>query len=409
MTTAANREKAGGDDRLTLVVVGVGNIGSALVPLLAWLPRLARVIILDRDSYASENLRSQAISPADLGRPKAAVMARRLRAMAPHLAVEAIVGALEEIPAGWLRADVWLTCLDSRAARQIANELVHRLGVPLWLDSGVLTSELLARVSIYAPGGDRACLECLWNEDDYRDVAQSYTCDGAARSTPATNGVAELGALCASLLAIECRRELAGAEGATSAARELVVAAGVNRTFVSELRRNVGGCLFDHEVWQTESVCWRRLGDVAKAAAQQGGSPTLRIEGRAFARDVRCAACGRGVALATLAVRAPRARLRCRGCAAAIAVGGERIVHALSLADLPAPLARCSLRSIGLRAGDLLTLGGDGGEQHFELHIAPARGGDVSGDDVSNDGRGGVVSRRQRLGARRVERRSAHA
>ena len=88
----------------TLVVVGAGgNIGSHLVPHLGRMARVGRVVLIDRDAYEPANLTSQDITPRDIGRPKALVQARRLRAINPALEVAAVVGAVEDQPLGLLR------------------------------------------------------------------------------------------------------------------------------------------------------------------------------------------------------------------------------------------------------------------------------------------------------------------
>ena len=112
-----------------LVVLGAGgNIGSHLVPLLARLPGVTRLTLVDCDRYEEKNLQSQAITPSDVGQPKARVQARRARRINPKLEVVPIVDRLENVPLGCLRGDVILACLDSKESRRCANEIAWRLG-----------------------------------------------------------------------------------------------------------------------------------------------------------------------------------------------------------------------------------------------------------------------------------------
>ena len=355
----------------SLVVVGAGNIGSYLLPHLGRMDRVDRVIIVDRDVYACGNLRSQSISAADLGRPKAQVMARRLRAANPTLQIVAIHDTLENVPPALLRADIWLTCLDSRAARQVANERFYRLGVPLWIDAGVQPANLLARVSLYAPGRDAPCLECLWDEDDYRDIALSYACDGTPTQPASTNGISALGALAAALQALECRAALAAEQPASLAARELVVNAATHQSFVTSLRRNTR-CRFDHFAWQPTPMpaAWRTVTDIARAAGNPGDHAFLQVEGRAFVHAVGCQGCGRRVDVALVDARVSPGSLRCRGCGALIPLPWDAVRDRLALAGRSNGHGRLSLRSIGLRRGDLLTVRAGDQEQHFEVHFA---------------------------------------
>src|SRR5439155_23871873 len=131
-----------------------------------------------------------------------AVQARRLRRINPALAVTEIFAAVENVALGLLRGAVLLACLDSRAARRSVNTAVWRLGMP-WIDAGVLADGLLARVNVYLPGPDQPCLECAWEERDYEALEQEYPCAGQGVA-PATNAPSALGALAASLQALEC-------------------------------------------------------------------------------------------------------------------------------------------------------------------------------------------------------------
>ena len=56
-----------------VIVVGCGAIGSFLVSLLARMPGVTRITLIDPDTYHHSNLRSQNIFPGDVGEPKVAV------------------------------------------------------------------------------------------------------------------------------------------------------------------------------------------------------------------------------------------------------------------------------------------------------------------------------------------------
>src|ERR1035438_6534958 len=164
----------------SILVAGVGgNIGAHLLQSLARIPELGHVTLVDRDVYEPRNVVNQDILPRDVGKPKVHVQARRLAEIRPDLEIDAIHAPLESLPLGAWRVDLIAACLDSRAARQTVNERAWRLGVP-WVDSGVLGSEWLARVNVYAPAYDAPCLECAWSDADYRLLSQRYPCAGAA-------------------------------------------------------------------------------------------------------------------------------------------------------------------------------------------------------------------------------------
>ncbi len=150
----------------SVVVIGLGNIGSHLVPHLARLPPVARLVLVDPDTYDANNLQSQDFSSSAVGGSKVAVQARRLRQINPHLRIDTLPRAVETVPMGRLRGAVILACVDSRAARQTINQIAWRLGVP-WIDAGVEPRAGLARVNAYLPGPSTPCLECAWGDDDY--------------------------------------------------------------------------------------------------------------------------------------------------------------------------------------------------------------------------------------------------
>jgi sulfur carrier protein ThiS adenylyltransferase len=132
----------------TIIVVGLGNIGSALVAYVGRMAGVGRVILVDSDAYEAKNLASQIVRRHEVGEPKAVVQGRRLREINPALSVTVVVDRVENVPLGLLRGTVLLACLDSRAARRTVNAAAWRNGIP-WIDAGVNGEELLARVNVY--------------------------------------------------------------------------------------------------------------------------------------------------------------------------------------------------------------------------------------------------------------------
>src|SRR5262249_51264323 len=128
-----------------IIVVGAGLIGINTLGYLARLAAIGEITIVDRDVYDAGNLRSQNITPRDIGRPKAEVQARRLIQDRPGLQTRAIVEDVKSVPLGILRGDVILSCVDSALARLYINQSAFRLGVP-WIDAGVQADGLLARI-----------------------------------------------------------------------------------------------------------------------------------------------------------------------------------------------------------------------------------------------------------------------
>jgi len=343
------------DNGKHILQVGCGAIGSFLEELLARMPNVARITLVDHDTYQESNLRRQHINRGDVGQLKVAVLARRLRAANPQLDVTAIPAAVEDVPLGVLRADLILACVDSRLARQTINETAWRLRSP-WIDSGVLESEALARVNVYAPAADAACLECAWSSDDYKSLESEYPCGATVGAERPSDTSSALASLASSLLAIECQKMLSGDESHAAIGRQVTVDARSLRLLSTSFRRNPR-CSFDHASWEIVPLrCSLRRFTVADALAITG---RLRVAGHRFARALVCPACG--FRLDGLCLDRPKARCtKCRARMTPPDFGG--LLDQLD-ASLPVECLSRTLAQVGLRSGDVVC----GAEKQFEL------------------------------------------
>ena len=144
--------------RLHAVVVGCGGTGSIMAETLGRLG-FGRLTLIDADLLEPSNLnRFQGGEPRDIGRPKAGIVATRLRAMMPSLSIEAVeqqsfspaaAAALET-------ADVMVGCVDNAETRWWLNRFAVQYMVP-WFDCGVLIETAPAlvmhtRVHAIVPG-----------------------------------------------------------------------------------------------------------------------------------------------------------------------------------------------------------------------------------------------------------------
>lgn len=343
-----------------LVAGAGGNIGSYLMESLARMPELGRLVLVDRDVYERRNLRNQNISPRDVGKPKVLVQARRLAQIRPDLEINAIHAPLENLPLGAWRVDLILACLDSRVARQAVNSRAWSLGVP-WADSGVLGSEWLARVNVYQPAHNAPCLECAWADEDYKLLEQQFPC-GAVPAAPAPNEASsELGALAAAMLAIECRKMLAGEFDCAAIGRQATFNARWHRFSMTSFRRNPH-CRFDHATWRIEPLACSphatRIADLLELA------DTVRVPGHRFVRRLICTNGCAAKRLFHLEASLADAARCCGACRQPMVATGFDIVESLGR-DLPQEVLNLSLQDAGLRAGDVL----QAGDRNFEIEI----------------------------------------
>ena len=340
-----------------VVVPGAGgNIGSHLIPHLARMAGVGKITVVDPDAYERANLMSQAIRLQDVGKSKARVQAEQLHRMRPELQVERLACAIEDAPLGRLRADLLISCLDSRRARQVVNEIAWRLGI-VWVDTGVLGAGLLARVNVYVPGPESPCLECAWSQEDYDALEQEYPC-GADISHP-TNSTSALGGLAAALAAIECNKILVGEMAQAAAGSQVTVDARRHKLEVTSFRRNPA-CRFDHKTWHIGHLDWDPDALTLREAVDLAGG--LGIAGHRFERRLVCPNCGRTRALFGL----NRPLLRCAGCRRRMTSPGFDALDKLD-ARSPDEFLRRTLSQVGIRERDVITLGA----AHYEI----ARGG----------------------------------
>ena len=356
--------------KTTIVAGAGGNIGSHLVPHLGRMAELDRVILIDPDIYEAKNVWSQEITPRAVGKLKACVQAHALRQINPRLQVEAVPKAIQDVPLGRLHADVILACLDSREARLVVNQASFRLGVP-WLDAGVEPRGLLARVTVYLPTADAPCLECGWHDEDYALLEQLYACGGEASSPAPTNAPSSIGALAASLQAIECQKLLTGQFERLAAAQQVLIDASHHKHYVTKLVRN-GHCRFDHEAWcifrhevrSPDITVGEALGLLGEPDPEEG-SPALWVEGQAFVVAVACARCGWRRRVLRLQRRLRDSR--CAKCGGRMVPIGFEMVERLD-ATMSERIQHRTLRSLGLRAGDVFSVGTPlGSVRHYEI------------------------------------------
>lgn len=275
-----------------VLIVGAGAIGSVTAPLVARTSFVTEITVVDGDIYSEENLQSQAIWPEDVGMPKAVACANRLRAIRPawRANTNAIAKRIKEIPLGLLRdVDVILGCLDSREARRAVNQIAFRLGVP-FIDAGVMGDLRLARVSVFIPRKNTACLECAWSERDYAMQEQKFAC-GGSNAAPASRSPAFLASIAASFQVSELERLCTGEIPEGEAARELLLDARGGRIINSTIGKNLE-CRFDHETWPIRGATKAPLGITLAELFAQTGANAVRLNAEPFATRFTCPSCG---------------------------------------------------------------------------------------------------------------------
>jgi adenylyltransferase/sulfurtransferase len=181
---------AAGQARLaaaSVLVVGAGGLG---VPVLQYLAAagVGRIGIADGDTVEASNLHRQPLYGwADVGRPKAAVAAERLRALNHDLRVEAHEAAATSANVDALVAhyDLVAECTDNFRAKFLVSDAVVRAMKPAVFAS---VHQYEGQVQVYRPLPHWPCLRCLWPEAPRDGLVGNCAEAGVLGPVPATLG-----------------------------------------------------------------------------------------------------------------------------------------------------------------------------------------------------------------------------
>lgn len=352
-----------------IVIVGLGNIGSQVAPLLARIHEVGMIDLVDWQNYDSGNAYTQNISRSDVGKPKAIVQARRLWRIRKDLEVRAFRERVQDLPVGLLRADAVVACLDSLAARQYVGQACFRMGTT-WIDSGVAPASLLARVNVYAASQDAPCIECAWDAE-YSSLEQTYPC-GAGNEPVPTNAPAFLGSAAAALQASECAKLLSGEIDTLAIGKQVILDLAHHNLLVTTFRRNPS-CRFDHVSWEVndldcnllEAPLGKAFDDLQARTGSEDGV-ALSLEGRPFIRALFCPKCATRRETLRLEGRISDEDMACT-CGQRLAAPGFDKLNSLAAAYVPPEAMNLRLKDIGFRAGDVLTVHGGSGQSHFQI------------------------------------------
>ncbi|MFJ4633847.1 ThiF family adenylyltransferase [Streptomyces sp. NPDC088847] len=203
--------------RLRIGLVGAGGTGSAIGEQLARLG-VGHLLVVDPDDLSASNLtRVHGAGVADVGRPKAEIVAGHAAAIGLGTKVEPVVGSVvqEGVAARLRDCDLVFGCTDDHAGRMVLSRLSTYYLLPV-IDCGVLVSSnagvlsgIDARVSVLAPG--YSCLLCRDRVDLQQAALEQM--DPGERGRRAAEGYAP---------------ELPGVEPAVVAYTTLVAALAVN-------------------------------------------------------------------------------------------------------------------------------------------------------------------------------------
>ena len=165
---------------LRIGVVGCGGTGSAVAEQLVRLGA-RQLLLVDADTLSASNVtRVYGSTPADVGKPKAEVLAAHLRRIAPDLDCGTVAGRCTSRPVAesLTGTDLLFGCTDDNAGRLVLSRLCYwfltpviDMGVLLTSDAGGTLDGIHGRITVLTPGS--ACLVCRGRVDLARAAAET--------------------------------------------------------------------------------------------------------------------------------------------------------------------------------------------------------------------------------------------
>jgi adenylyltransferase/sulfurtransferase len=171
----------------SVLVVGAGGLG---VPVLQYLAAagIGRIGIVDGDVIEASNLHRQPLYGwPDVGRPKAAVAAERLRTLNRNARIEAheTRASADNIDDLVAHYDLVIECTDNFRAKFLVNDAVVRALKPAVFAS---VHQYEGQVQVYRPLPHWPCLRCLWPEAPRDGLVGNCAEAGVLGPVPATLG-----------------------------------------------------------------------------------------------------------------------------------------------------------------------------------------------------------------------------
>ena len=136
----------------TVSVIGCGSVGSAVADMLVR-AGLGRIVLIDPETLAIENVGRHILTARDVGQPKAIALAAHLREINPELAVESRV---ERFSAA---EGLLASCVDSYRCQSMINAVSLARRLPA-VYAGIYGAAHAGEVFCSVPGRT-ACLECF--------------------------------------------------------------------------------------------------------------------------------------------------------------------------------------------------------------------------------------------------------
>ena len=172
----------------SVAIVGAGGIGSAVIPALAG-AGTGQLTIIDDDVVDRTNLQRQPIFRDDqIGQPKADLAAEFVRALNPHVLVNAVGQRLTADTAEAILSghDLVIDGCDNFATRLVVGDTLTRLHIPLVSAAAV---QFLGQVALFRGWeADKPCYRCFVGDAFDTDDCDTCAEQGVLGALTATVG-----------------------------------------------------------------------------------------------------------------------------------------------------------------------------------------------------------------------------
>jgi hypothetical protein len=196
---------------------------------------------------------------------------------------------------------------------------------------------------------------------------QTYPCNPAIQSTPATNAPVELGAMAATLQATLFRKIMHGDSGnATLFGAQLMFDTATYQKHLVHFKVNER-CGFDHEIW---CISKSRLEPRTNTLADLFDSlatytdPVISLEGHSFSTHLDCTGCDKRRCTGLSLYRRLSEKARTCSCDSPMFATGLFSFESILRSDLSPSNLYLKLADLGFREGDVITVNEASGERH---------------------------------------------
>jgi adenylyltransferase/sulfurtransferase len=237
---------------------------------------------------------------------------------------------------------VVIGCLDNREARLWINRQCWKMGKP-WVDGAI--QEISGVVKVFVPP-DSACYECGMTEWDYKLINLKYSCPLLKREEIAEGKAPTTPTISSMIAGLQTQEALKLLHGLPVKAGAAMVWNGESNNFYITNYQRKEGCL-SHESYGAPTDAPVGSEESVEALFAAVGGRRLHLD-RDLLLDLACPKCGVKKEVLKPVARVTLRDGKCGGC------GGVMVMNIVHVVERGTPLARRTLREVGVAPYDIV-------------------------------------------------------